>query len=159
VFKHILLPTDGTPAAEIAIDTCLQMARETGASVTAVHVMPVLHMFTYEPGVTESVHETVKKDRALHAKKYLEHVEQRAAAAGVPCKTVLVSSDYPYEAIIEAARSAHCDLIAMASHGRTGIKGLLLGSETQKVLTHSAIPVLVLRGASAEARTEPTFLS
>jgi nucleotide-binding universal stress UspA family protein len=157
VFKHILVPTDGTAAAEAAIDACLQMARETGASVTAVHVMPVLHMFTYEPGVTESVHESVKKDRELHSKKYLEHVAQRAAAAGVPCTTMLVSSDYPYEAIIEAARSRHCDLIAMASHGRKGIKGLLLGGETQKVLTHSAIPVLVLRGAGAEAHVEPTL--
>lgn len=146
MFKHILLPTDGTPAAEMAIDACLQFARATGASVTALHVMPVLHMFTYEPGVTETVHEQVKQDRALHSKKYLEHVELRATAAGVPCKTMLVTSDYPYEAIIDAARTRRCDLIAMASHGRKGIKGLLLGSETQKVLTHSAIPVLVFGG-------------
>lgn len=158
VFKHILLPTDGTPAAEAAVEAGLRIARETGASVTAVHVMPVLHMFTYEPGVTESVHETVRKDREMHSKQYLEHVAQLAAAAGVPCKTMLVTSDYPYEAIIDAARTRHCDLIAMAAHGRQGIKALLLGSETQKVLTHSAIPVLVLRGAAAPREHAP-FLS
>jgi nucleotide-binding universal stress UspA family protein len=158
VFKNILLPTDGSPAAESAVHACIQFARQTGASITAIHVMPVLHMFTYEPGVTESVHEQVRQDRELHSKKYLDLVEQRAAAAGVPCKSMLVTSDYPYEAIIDAARAGHCDLIAMASHGRKGIKGLLLGSETQKVLTHSAIPVLVFRDAG-EAGVHASFLS
>ena len=158
MFKNILLPTDGSPAAESAVHACIQFAKQTGASITAIHVMPVLHMFTYEPGVTESVHEQVRKDREMHSKKYLDLVEQRAAAAGVPCKTMLVTSDYPYEAIIEAARSGHCDLIAMASHGRKGIKGLLLGSETQKVLTHSVIPVLVFRDAG-EPGVHASFLS
>jgi nucleotide-binding universal stress UspA family protein len=158
VFKHILLPTDGSPAAESAVHACIRFARQTGASITAIHVMPVLHMFTYEPGVTESVHEQVRKERELHSKKYLELVDQRAAAAGVPCTSILMTSDYPYEAIIEAARSSHCDLIAMASHGRKGIKGLLLGSETQKVLTHSAIPVLVFRDAG-EPGVHASFLS
>ena len=158
MFKNILLPTDGSPAAESAVHACIQFAKQTGASITAIHVMPVLHMFTYEPGVTESVHEQVRKDREMHSKKYLELVEQRAAAAGVPCKSMLVTSDYPYEAIIEAARAGHCDLITMASHGRKGIKGLLLGSETQKVLTHSAIPVLVFRDAG-EPGVHASFLS
>ena len=116
-------------------------------------------MFTYEPGVTESVHEQVRKDREMHSKKYLELVEQRAAAAGVPCKSILLTSDYPYEAIIDAARTRHCDLIAMASHGRKGLKGMLLGSETQKVLTHSAIPVLVFRDAASAPGVHATFLS
>jgi nucleotide-binding universal stress UspA family protein len=153
VFKHILLPTDGSPEAEPAVDACLRFAQETGASITAIHVMPVLHIFTYEPGVTESVHQELIKEREHDSHRYLERVEQKAAAAGVPCTPMLVSSDYPYEAIIETARSRHCDLVAMASHGRKGIKGLLLGSETQKVLTHSAIPVLVFpigRGSPQE---------
>lgn len=145
MFKHILLPTDGSAAAESAIDACLRFARQTGAGVTAVHVMPVLHIFTYEPGVTESAHEQVKKERELHSHKYLETVAQRAAAAGVPCTTMLVTSDDPFEAIIETARTLNCDLIAMASHGRKGIRGLLLGSETQKVLVQARIPVLVSR--------------
>lgn len=158
MFKHILLPTDGSPAAESAVHACIKFAKHTGASITAIHVMPELHMFTYEPGVTESVQEQVRKDREMHSKKYLGLVEQRAAAAGVPCTGILMTSDYPHESIIAAARDNHCDLIAMASHGRKGIKGLLLGSETQKVLTHSAIPVLVFRDA-AEPGVHASFLS
>jgi nucleotide-binding universal stress UspA family protein len=145
VFKHILLPTDGSALAETAVEASIELARQTGARLTAVHVMPVLHLFTYEPGVTESVHDEVRKDRERHSRQVLAAVEQRAAAAGVPCDTVLLTSDHPHEAIIEAARAAQCDPIAMASHGRTGLKGLLLGSVTQKVLTHSAIPVMVFR--------------
>jgi nucleotide-binding universal stress UspA family protein len=160
VFKHILLPADGSSTADPAIDACLRFAQQTGAAVTVIHVMPVLHVFTYEPGVSESVHDEVKKDRELCSHKILEKVEQRAAAAGVPCTIMLVSSDYPFEAIIETARSRGCDLIAMASHGRTGLKGMLLGGETHKVLTHSAIPVLVFPSAAAAAagKQEP-FLS
>ncbi|MCX6551853.1 MAG: S46 family peptidase [Acidobacteria bacterium] len=139
--------------------TLFQMARQIGASITAVHVMPVLHMFTYEPGVTEAVHAQVKKEREQHAQKYLELVGQRAAAAGVTCHAVLVTSDYPYEAIVTTARERECDLIAMASHGRRGVKGLLLGSETQRVLTHSAIPVLVYRNGASPAGIHASFLS
>ena len=159
MFKHILLPTDGTAAARPGIDACLRFAREIGARVTALHVAPALHIFTYEPGVTESVRQTVIKDRELHSKKYLDDVGQRAAAAGVPCQSLLVTSDFPHEAIIEAARAHQCDLIAMASHGRGGIKGMLLGSETQKVLTHSAIPVIVWRAGGAAAGAPTRFLS
>lgn len=159
MFKHILLPTDGSPAAESAVHACIHLAKLTGARITAVHVMPILHMFTYEPGVTESVHDQVRKDREQHSKKYLELVVQRAAAAGVPCTSLLLTSDYPYEAIIEAARTSNCDLIAMASHGRKGIKGLLLASETQKVLTHSTIPVLVLRDPASAPGVHATLLS
>jgi nucleotide-binding universal stress UspA family protein len=159
VFKHILVPTDGAPAAGPAIEASLRFAKQTGARITALHVMPVLHMFTYEPGVTESVHDEVRKDRELHSKKFLEQLEQQAAAAGVPCTTMLVTSDFPFEAIIAAARSANCDLIAMASHGRKGIRGMLLGSETQKVLTHSTIPVLVFRGPENPAARQEPFLS
>jgi nucleotide-binding universal stress UspA family protein len=151
VFKHILLPTDGTPASEAAIESCLRFARATGAAITGIHVMPVLHLFTYEPGVTESVHAQVRQEHASHAKRYLEHIEQMAVAAGVKCNTVLVTSDYPFEAIIDTARNAGCDLVAMASHGRKGVKAMLLGSETHKVLTHSAIPVLVFPQASGPA--------
>jgi nucleotide-binding universal stress UspA family protein len=145
VFKHILFPTDGSLLAVAAADRAIEFARQTGARLTAVHVMPVLHLFTYEPGVTEAVHDQVRKDRELHSHKVLGAVAERAAAAGVPCETLLLSADYPDEAIVATARAQQCDLIAMASHGRKGIAGMLLGSVTQKVLTHSAIPVLVLR--------------
>jgi nucleotide-binding universal stress UspA family protein len=158
VFKHILLPTDGTPASEAAIESCIRFARATGAAITGVHVMPVMHLFTYEPGVTESVHAQVRQENERHAKRYLEHIEQMAVAAGVTCNTLLVTSDYPFEAIIDAARNGNCDLIAMASHGRKGVRAMLLGSETHKVLTHSAIPVMVFPHATAPA-TAAVFAS
>jgi nucleotide-binding universal stress UspA family protein len=145
VFNHILLPTDGSQLADKAADAAIQFARQIGARLTVVHVMPELHLFTYEPGVTEAVHDQVRADRELHAKKVLGDAAERARAAGVPCDTLLLTSDYVDEAIIAAARAQQCDLIAMASHGRKGITGLLLGSVTHKVLTHSAIPVLVFR--------------
>jgi nucleotide-binding universal stress UspA family protein len=107
--------------------------------------MPELHLFTYEPGVTEAVHDQVRKDREQHSQKVLVDVQERAKAAGVQCDTLLLTSDYPDQSIIAAARAQQCDLIAMASHGRKGIAAVLLGSTTQKVLTHSAIPVLVFR--------------
>jgi nucleotide-binding universal stress UspA family protein len=107
--------------------------------------MPELHLFTYEPGVTEAVHDQVRRDREQHSHKVLGDVQERAKVAGVPCDTLLLTSDYPDQSIIAAARSQQCDLIAMASHGRKGIAAVLLGSTTQKVLTHSAIPVLVFR--------------
>jgi nucleotide-binding universal stress UspA family protein len=145
VFNHILLPTDGSQLADTAADAAIQFARQIGARLTAVHVVPELHLFTYEPGVTEAVHDQVRMDRERHAQKVLGDAAERARAAGVPCDTLLLTSDYVDEAIIAAARAQQCDLIAMASHGRKGITGLLLGSVTQKVLTHSAIPVLVFR--------------
>jgi nucleotide-binding universal stress UspA family protein len=145
VFKHILLPTDGSLLAEAATEKAIEFARQTGARLTAVHVMPELHLFTYEPGVTEAVHDQVRKDRELHSQKVLGDVAERALAAGVQCDTLRLTSDNVDEAIVAAARAQQSDLIAMASHGRKGIAGLLLGSVTQKVLTHSAIPVLVFR--------------
>jgi nucleotide-binding universal stress UspA family protein len=151
VFSHILLPTDGSADSEAAIMSCIRFAQATGAAITGVHVMPVLHLFTYEPGVTEAAHAQVRQENERHAKRYLEHIEQMASDAGVKCNTLLLMSDYPFEAIIDAAHNANCDLVAMASHGRKGIKAMLLGSETHKVLTHSAIPVLVFPHGSGTA--------
>lgn len=145
MFKHILLATDGSPASEAAASACIGMARETGARITALHVIPPLHLFTYEPVATEAVHEQYRHARDVRAKEILGLVEQRAAQAGVPCTTMLATADQPYEAIIDTARTQLCDLVMMASHGRRGVAGLLLGSQTQKVLTHSLIPVLVFR--------------
>lgn len=145
MFKNILLPTDGSPASEKAAESCIALALNLGARITAMHVVPMLHLYTYEVGVTEATHDQLRKEREVHSQKYLDHVEQRARAAGVPCETLVVLGDEPYEAIIDTARDRNCDLIAMASHGRRGIAGLLLGSQTQKVLTHSVIPVLVYR--------------
>jgi nucleotide-binding universal stress UspA family protein len=85
------------------------------------------------------------KDCKAHADRFLAVIVRAAKTADVPCETVLQTTDYPYEAIIAAAKEKGCDLIMMASHGRRGVEAFLLGSETQKVLTHSNVPVLVFR--------------
>lgn len=145
MFKHILLPTDGSAASEDAVRKCMQFAKEIGATVTGFHVMPEFHVFTYQAEMLEDTSEEFKRESEAYAQKYLGVVESAAGEAGVRCKVASAVSDHPYEAIIDAASKHGCDLIVMASHGRKGIKGLLMGSETQKVLTHSQIPVLVYR--------------
>jgi nucleotide-binding universal stress UspA family protein len=110
-----------------------------------LHVIEPLHLFTYEFEVTEKVHEAYRRHRDARAAEFLAPVEKLAREAKVPCNAVMAQADEPYEAIISTAHEQLCDLIVMGSHGRKGVQGLLLGSQTQKVLTHSAIPVLVFR--------------
>ncbi|SHI24122.1 universal stress protein [Pollutimonas bauzanensis] len=145
MYKHILLPTDGSSASEAAVQACFQLARQLGAKVTGLHVLPEFHVFTYKTEMLEDTRAQFVKDSEEHARKILSPVERLAQETGVICSTMHVVSDDPYEAIIQVAQDSQCDLIVMASHGRKGVKGLLLGSETQKVLTHSRIPVLVYR--------------
>lgn len=145
LYQHILVPTDGSAASEAAIQPALRLAKEIGAKVTGIYVVPEFHLFTYKTEMLEDTSEQFAKDSDEHAKKFLACIDSAARAMGVPCATVQKVSNHPYEAIIETARERQCDLIAMASHGRRGVKGMLLGSETQKVLMHSTIPVLVYR--------------
>lgn len=145
MFNHILIPTDGSETSKKIIHDCITLAKSTGARVTGIHVIPEFHVFTYQPEMLEDTREQFSKDSIAQAKKYLGEIEVAAKEARVTCDTVYLVNDNPYEAIIKAAESEKCDLIAMASHGRKGVKGFLLGSETQKVLTHSQIPVLVFR--------------
>ncbi|MGZ8288774.1 MAG: universal stress protein [Telluria sp.] len=145
MFQHILLPTDGSASSDTAIQRAMHLARDMNAKVTGIHVVPPFHTFTYRPDMIEDTEDQYEIDSEAAARKVLLNIEQQAAECGVPCDTVIVRSDDVYGAIIETARSKQCDLIAMASHGRRGVRSLLLGSETQKVLTHSVIPVLVYR--------------
>ncbi len=145
MFKHVLLPTDGSPQSEAAVRQGIALAKEQQARVTGIHVVPEFHVFTYHPDMLEDTRAEYDRDSKAQATKILAAVEDAARAAGVPCDTVCATNDEPYEAIIKTADEKGCDLIAMASHGRKGMKGLLVGSETQKVLTHSHQPVMVLR--------------
>ena len=145
MFKHILLPTDGSAASEAAIRSCLRFAKEIGARVTGLHVLPEFHVLTYNTEMLEDTREQFAQDSEAHAKTFLTAIEHAAKEAGVACDVLRMTSDHPYQAIVQAAQDQQCDLIAMASHGRKGLQGFLLGSETQKVLTHSQIPVLVYR--------------
>jgi nucleotide-binding universal stress UspA family protein len=145
VFKHILLPTDGSPLSELAVLNGIKFAKAINAKVTGMFVKPEFHVVTYKKEMLEETRAEFAEDTSAHAKQYLAFVEKAARDAGVACETASATSDHPYEAIINAARDRKCDLILMASHGRRGVKGLLLGSETLKVLTHSTTPVLVYR--------------
>ncbi|WP_354684187.1 universal stress protein [Cupriavidus necator] len=145
MFKHLLLAVDGSELSESAFRKALVLARETGARVTAVRVCPNYHVMTYQVEMLEDTRETYVREAAETANRYLLERAEEASAAGVPCDTAYVVNDHPYEAIIKTAEEKGCDLVVMASHGRRGIQGMLIGSETLKVLTHSKIPVLVYR--------------
>ena len=148
MYKHIMLPTDGSRLSGKAIKQGLALARSIGAKVTAINVVPEYQM-TMDEGVVLPASIMLKKrfeqETARHSKTILAAVRSAAQAQGVSCNGVTTSSGRPYDAIIKEAAKARCDLIVMASHGRKGLSGILLGSETVKVLTHSRIPVLVVR--------------
>jgi nucleotide-binding universal stress UspA family protein len=144
MFKRILIPTDGSELSDKAIVAAVDLARTLKASVVG---MTTLEPYSYS-NLSEYRPETLddyeaRMDRA--GAERLGKITDVASRAGVPVETVSVKSFSPYEAIIDTAKARNCDLIIMASHGRRGLNAVLLGSETQKVLTHSAIPVMVYR--------------
>ena len=147
MYTHILLPTDGSPASARAVAEGIALAQAVRARVTGFHAAPPATPFMFGKTLAKAYMSTEERAAAIERAtlRYLAAIAQAAAAAGVPCETAQVTSDFPAEAILEAARKRKCDLIVMASHGRHGLAGVLLGSETQKVLTHAKIPVLVHR--------------
>jgi nucleotide-binding universal stress UspA family protein len=145
MFQQILLPTDGSDLSERAVLAGISFAKEVGAKVVALTVRPEFHTFTYKTEMLEDTEPEFNAATQKQADQYLKFVTDAASSAGVPCIAVQNVSDDPYESILQTAKERKCDLIVMASHGRRGVKGLLLGSETQKVLVHSDIPVLVYR--------------
>ncbi|MEX8192348.1 universal stress protein [Comamonas guangdongensis] len=148
MFKHLLIPTDGSKLSEAAVRAGIQLAKEQGAQVTALFVMPDYRAMVYGARTLIAYDLTeFEKGAQAEADVILQFAQDQAKAAGVQCKTVRVTSPSTSEAIIKEARDGHCDLICMASHGHKGITSILLGSETQKVLTNSNIPVLVHRPA------------
>ena len=149
MFKTILVPTDGSPLSAKAIDAALRLAKLAGGRIVAFHVVepyPLQGAYAAEgSGIPALQPESFAERGREYAQRVLDGVAAAAAAAQVPCSTDHAISHSASEAIVDQARREGCDLIVMASHGRRGLKGLLLGSETQKVLTHSKIPVLVYR--------------
>lgn len=146
MYRHILIPTDGSELAHRAVSHGLSLAKSVGAKITAltvegsfdVYTVPASKVYEMSGAFTEHAART-----KAHAEKILNGVAEEARLAGVTCETVHIEEDRPYEAIIETAKQRGCDLIVMASHGRSGISAVLLGSVTNKVLTHTNIPVLV----------------
>ena len=144
-FKHILVPTDGSKLSEKSVKHAVQLAKQLGARLTAFHVVPKFHPTDYQMGLLQMSADEYDHARLEHSMQFLRFAERAAAAADVACEARHVISDRPYKEIVKAAQKYGCDLILMASHGRRGIEGFLLGSETHKVLTHSHVPVLVYR--------------
>lgn len=146
MYRHILIPTDGSELAEHGVTNGLSLAKSVGAKVS---VIVVEEPFNWA-GVSEAKARQMPEEFAKHAeqiKKHATSVLNRAAnaarQAGVSCDTTQVEDAQPYQAIIKAAIDKGCDLIVMASHGRSGLSAVVLGSVTNKVLTHTKIPVLV----------------
>lgn len=147
MFKNILVPTDGSTLSRRAIRQAVQLAREQGARVTGLHVVP-----PYSPDIREdfssrnfvSPQEYAKRSAAA-ARGHLKVIERAARAAGVACETLHAASSFPHDEIVRTAQRKKCDAIYMASHGRRGIARLLLGSEASKVLALSKVPVIITK--------------
>ncbi len=144
MYQHILVPTDGSDISRKAVSHAIALARLTGATI---HTVCVRDPFPYA-AVSEvqafSPQEYIEAQDRI-AQTRIEDVRAACSEAGLACQGTVIEADHPWQAIIDQARLHACDLIVMASHGRSGMTALLLGSETQKVLTHTTIPVLVVR--------------
>jgi nucleotide-binding universal stress UspA family protein len=145
MYANMLLPTDGSDLAGNAVQHGIALAQRIGAKITVLTVVPPFHTFTTDPQMIEDTPALYKARMQKQADITLDAAANAARAAGVSCETVQVEHEHPYRAIIDIADLKGCDLIVMASHGRHGISALVLGSETNKVLTHCKIPVLVQR--------------
>jgi nucleotide-binding universal stress UspA family protein len=145
MFKHILIPTDGSDLSRKAVLYGVELAKAVGAKVTALTLTEPYHVASMDAVLVSIGEDEYDAESRRISDQALEQVRMAADAAGVRCDTIREVHDQPYRAIIDAAEAKGCDLIVMASHGRRGMSALLLGSEAHKVLTHSTIPVLVYR--------------
>ena len=144
MYKRILLPTDGSDITSKAAQTAVALAKLTGAEIYTIGVkepFPYSAISEMQPVPPQEFYDAQERIASKHVKATTD----AAKAAGLTAHGHTVEALHPWEAIIDHAKSKKCDLIVMASHGRRGVSALLLGSETQKVLTHSALPVLVVR--------------
>jgi nucleotide-binding universal stress UspA family protein len=147
LYQRVLIPTDGSKLSRKASQAGIALAESLGADVVALNVVPRYPVSYFEGGVSLDSGDAarVEKQWSQKAEEMVAELKAQAEARGLKAKAVTVRSDLVAESIIAAAKKHKCDLIVMASHGRKGLKRLLLGSETTHVLTHSHIPVLVLR--------------
>jgi nucleotide-binding universal stress UspA family protein len=147
MYEKILVATDGSTLSKKAITSAIALAEFHGASLIAVKVVPRFTQTYFEGSIPVNMGEVdkIEKSWADNEHKQLDKVAKDAKAKQVATKTVVVKSDSVSDALVATAKKNKVDLIVMASHGRKGIKRLLLGSETQQVLTHTTIPVLVMR--------------
>ena len=147
MYQRILVATDGSDLSSTAVSSAIELAAAIGAELVALYVVPRYPVSYFEGGITISVEDIARTEKQWSDKgqAVVDAVQEQARAQGVTAKAVVAQSDLVAESIMSAATKHGCDLVVMASHGRKGIKRILLGSETQHVLTHSTVPVLVLR--------------
>lgn len=145
MFKNILLPTDGSDLAVKATETAVRFAQVHGARIVAISVAQPFPFVPLTDGAVVPDAEVFETQITTAAQANINKVATACAAASVPFEGIVSNSHTPYKDIVDAAQKHNCDIILMASHGRGGLSKLLLGSETQKVLAHTTLPVLVLR--------------
>jgi len=147
MYRHILVPIDGSELSAKAITTAIALARTTGAKLTGLYAVPeyIPPVDAMVPIATFPSPEEYRKQAALEAEMVLKEFDDACRGAGIGFDSTHGIDSHPWRLILAAAQAHGCDLIVMSSHGRRGISALLLGSETQKVLTHCALPVLVVR--------------
>ena len=147
MYQRILVATDGSTLSKKAVRSAIKLALGLDAELVALYVVPRYPMTYFEGGMSISPEEVSRIERqwADKGQAVVDEVQQAAQLQGIKAKAVIARSDLVAESLISAAKKHKCDLIVMASHGRKGLRRVLLGSETQHVLTHSTIPVLVLR--------------
>lgn len=147
MFKHILIPTDGSSVAFKAVKAGVALAKETGARITGYYAVEPFGPSVYGDGYVISPKMVAEFERRAKTagEKHVAKIGRSAKAAGVPFQRLVLKAATPYEGIVDAARKQKCDVIFMASHGRRGLSALIMGSVTNKVLSHSKIPVLVYR--------------
>ncbi|WP_445678815.1 universal stress protein [Radicibacter daui] len=149
MFTKILLPTDGSPLASLALNKGLTLAAEQEAKVHALMVIEPFHTLSMEAGQLSSTRASYELHMKEAAEEHLLAVADKARKMGLVCETTMVIDGSPYQVIIDTARARGCDLVVMGSHGRGGLGAMVLGSQTLKVLTHSTLPVLVYRQEKA----------
>ena len=146
MFKHILMPTDGSAHSERAVERGIELARLCGAKVTGIHVLQDYQMMMASEGmVPPGIEEQMDKQARDQAASFLAFVQKAADAAGVLCETLVAKGNHPYDAIVDSANARGCDLIVMTARHRKGLGALLMGSEASRVLHRSSIPVLTFR--------------
>ena len=145
MFRHVLFPTDGSEISERAALSSARLAKSLSARMTAITVSIPFRVFSLDAVMLDNTEETYRQQREKQAAQLLDVVRDIALSEGVEFAAIHTFHDQPHVAIIDAASHNRCDVICMASHGRKGVVALVLGSETLKVLTHAAIPVVVWR--------------
>jgi nucleotide-binding universal stress UspA family protein len=148
MYKHMMVAYDGSPLSDKALNEAIEFAKQTGCKISLLYVLTPHHLLVgggrNVPGLKDLERQHAETLRQ-HALEMLESARNRIKSAGIACDVVFEEGLHPYEHIVEGAKRLKCDMVLMASHGRRGIEGLVVGSQTVKVLTHSSVPVLVVR--------------